>query len=186
MLGALAIGETRIRGLLEGADVLATAEAMRAFGATVDRDADGLWRVSGLGTGGLLEPEGVVDFGNAGTGARLTMGIAGAHAFATTFVGDASLSRRPMGRVLEPLREMGAEVIARSGDRLPLTIRGADPMAPISYRVPVPSAQVKSAVLLAGLNIEGITTVIEPVATRDHTERMLRGGPASGLSAGRT
>jgi 3-phosphoshikimate 1-carboxyvinyltransferase len=175
MLGALAVGETRIRGLLEGADVLATAEAMRAFGAKVDRDADGLWRVSGLGTGGLLEPEGVVDFGNAGTGARLTMGIAGAHAFATTFVGDASLSRRPMGRVLEPLREMGAEVIARSGDRLPVTIRGADPMAPISYRVPVPSAQVKSAVLLAGLNIEGITTVIEPVATRDHTERMLRG-----------
>jgi 3-phosphoshikimate 1-carboxyvinyltransferase len=175
MLGALAVGETRIRGLLEGADVLATAEAMRAFGAKVDRDADGLWRVSGLGTGGLLEPEGVVDFGNAGTGARLTMGIAGAHAFATTFVGDASLSRRPMGRVLEPLREMGAEVIARSGDRLPVTIRGADPMAPISYRVPVPSAQVKSAVLLAGLNIEGITTVFEPVATRDHTERMLRG-----------
>ena len=103
------------------------------------------------------------------------MGIAGAHAFATTFIGDASLSRRPMGRVLEPLREMGAEVIARSGDRLPLTIRGADPMAPIAYRVPVPSAQVKSAVLLAGLNIEGITTVIEPVATRDHTERMLKG-----------
>ena len=129
----------------------------------------------GLGTGGLLEPEGVIDFGNAGTGVRLAIGIAGAHAFATTFVGDASLSRRPMGRVLEPLREMGAEVIARSGDRLPLTIRGAEPMAPIAYRVPVPSAQVKSAVLLAGLNIEGITTVIEPVATRDHTERMLKG-----------
>jgi 3-phosphoshikimate 1-carboxyvinyltransferase len=131
--------------------------------------------VSGLGTGGLLEPEGVIDFGNAGTGVRLAIGMAGAHAFATTFVGDASLSRRPMGRVLDPLREMGADVVARSGDRLPLSIRGADPMAPIEYRLPVPSAQVKSAVLLAGLNIEGITAVIEPVATRDHTERMLMG-----------
>ena len=175
MLGALAIGETRISGLLESADVLATAAAMRGFGATVERDASGLWRVHGLGPGGLLEPEAAVDFGNAGTGARLAMGLAGAHPFATTFVGDASLSRRPMGRVLEPLREMGAEVIARSGDRLPLSIRGADPMAPIAYRVPVPSAQVKSAVLLAGLNIEGTTTVIEPIPTRDHTERMLRG-----------
>jgi 3-phosphoshikimate 1-carboxyvinyltransferase len=175
MLGALAIGETRIGGLLEADDVLATAAAMRGFGASVERDGDGTWRVSGLGTGGLLEPEGVLDFGNAGTGARLTMGIAGAHPFATTFVGDPSLSRRPMGRVLDPLREMGTEVIARSGDRLPLTLRGADPMAPIVYRVPVPSAQVKSAVLLAGLNIEGTTTVIEPVATRDHTERMLQG-----------
>ena len=175
MLGALAIGETRVSGLLESEDVLATAAAMRAFGASVERDAAGVWRIHGLGTGGLLEPERSIDFGNAGTGARLTMGIAGAHAFSTTFVGDASLSRRPMGRVLEPLREMGAEVIARSGDRLPLSIRGADPMAPIAWRVPVPSAQVKSAILLAGLNIEGITTVIEPVATRDHTERMLKG-----------
>jgi 3-phosphoshikimate 1-carboxyvinyltransferase len=175
MLGALAIGETTISGLLESEDVLATAAAMQAFGATAERGADGTWRVHGLGTGGLLEPEGPIDFGNAGTGVRLTMGIAGAHPFASTFTGDASLSRRPMGRVLEPLREMGAEVIARSGDRLPLTIRGADPMAPITYRVPVPSAQVKSAVLLAGLSIEGITTVIEPVATRDHTERMLAG-----------
>jgi 3-phosphoshikimate 1-carboxyvinyltransferase len=175
MLGALAIGETRIAGLLESADVMATAAAMRAFGASVERGAGGDWRVSGLGTGGLLEPEGVIDFGNAGTGVRLTIGMAGAHPFATTFVGDASLSRRPMGRVLDPLREMGADVVARSGDRLPLTIRGADPMAPIEYRLPVPSAQVKSAVLLAGLNIEGVTTVIEPVATRDHTERMLKG-----------
>lgn len=175
MLGALTIGETRITGLLESADIMATAAAMRGFGAKVERGADGAWRVHGLGTAGLLEPEGVLDFGNAGTGVRLAIGIAGAHAFATTFVGDASLSRRPMGRVLEPLRDMGAEVIARSGDRLPLTIRGADPMAPIVYRVPVASAQVKSAVLLAGLSIEGITTVIEPVATRDHTERMLKG-----------
>jgi 3-phosphoshikimate 1-carboxyvinyltransferase len=175
MLGALTIGETKISGLLESADVMATAAAMRALGAKVEKGADGLWRVNGLGTGGLLEPEGVIDFGNAGTGVRLTIGIAGAHAFASTFVGDASLSKRPMARVLDPLREMGAEVIARSGDRLPLTIRAADPMAPITYRVPVPSAQVKSAVLFAGLNIEGITTVIEPVATRDHTERMLKG-----------
>jgi 3-phosphoshikimate 1-carboxyvinyltransferase len=175
MLGALAIGETRIRGLLESADVMATAAAMRAFGATIRRDDTGDWTVQGLGTGGLQEPESVIDFGNAGTGARLTMGIAGAHPFATTFVGDSSLSRRPMGRVLGPLREMGADVIARSGDRLPLTIRGADRMTPITYRVPVPSAQVKSAVLLSGLNIEGVTTVVEPVATRDHTERMLKG-----------
>jgi 3-phosphoshikimate 1-carboxyvinyltransferase len=175
MLGALAVGETRIDGLLESDDVLATAAAMRAFGARVARHQDGAWRINGLGTGGLLEPEAAIDFGNAGTGVRLAMGMAGAHPFATTFVGDASLSRRPMGRVLEPLREMGAEVIARSGDRLPLTICGADPMAPITYRVPVPSAQVKSAVLLAGLNVDGITTVVEPVATRDHTERMLKG-----------
>jgi 3-phosphoshikimate 1-carboxyvinyltransferase len=175
MLGALAIGETRVAGLLESADVMATAGAMRAFGATVERGSDGAWRVNGLGTGGLLEPDGVIDFGNAGTGVRLTLGIAGAHSFASTLVGDASLSRRPMGRVLDPLREMGANVIAHSGDRLPLTIRGADPMAPIAYRVPVPSAQVKSAVLLAGLNIEGVTTVVEPIATRDHTERMLKG-----------
>lgn len=174
MLGALAIGETRITGLLDSADVMATAAAMRAFGAQVERDGGGAWRVSGLGTGGLLEPDGAVDFGNAGTGVRLAIGIAGAHPFATTFVGDASLSARPMGRVIDPLRDMGAEVIARSGDRLPLSIRGVDPMAPIEYSVPVPSAQVKSAVLLAGLNIEGITTVVEPVATRDHTERMLQ------------
>jgi 3-phosphoshikimate 1-carboxyvinyltransferase len=175
MLGALTIGETRISGLLESADIMATAEAMRAFGARIERAPAGEWRVNGLGTGGLLEPEGVIDFGNAGTGVRLAIGIAGAHAFSTTFTGDASLSRRPMGRVLAPLREMGADVIARSGDRLPLAIRGADPMAPIAYRVPVPSAQVKSAVLFAGLNIEGTTTVVEPVATRDHTERMLAG-----------
>jgi 3-phosphoshikimate 1-carboxyvinyltransferase len=175
MLGALTIGETRISGLLQSADVMATAAAMRAFGAAVEQGRDGIWRVSGLGTGGLLEPEGAIDFGNAGTGVRLAMGLAGAHPFAATFVGDASLSRRPMGRVLEPLREMGAQALARSGDRLPVTIRGSDPMAPIAYRVPVPSAQVKSAVLLAGLNIEGVTIVAEPVATRDHTERMLKG-----------
>ena len=175
MFGALTIGETTVTGLLESGDVLHTADAMRAFGATVERGDDDVWHIHGLGPRGLLEPEHVIDFGNAGTGVRLCIGVAGAHPFATTFVGDASLSGRPMGRVLEPLMDMGAEVIARSGGRLPLTIRGADPMAPMTYRVPVPSAQVKSAVLLAGLNIEGTTTVVEPIATRDHTERMLLG-----------
>ncbi len=175
MLCAMTMGESEISGLLESTDVLATAAAMRAFGANVERDGDGVWRVSGLGPGGFLEPDGPIDFGNAGTGVRLTMGIAAAHPFASTFLGDASLSRRPMGRVLEPLRQMGADVIARSGGRLPVSLRGADPMAPITYRAPVASAQVKSAVLLAGLNIEGVTTFIEPVATRDHTERMLSG-----------
>jgi 3-phosphoshikimate 1-carboxyvinyltransferase len=175
MLGALAAGETTATGLLESEDVMATAGAMRAFGAAVEKAGDGTWHIRGLGAGGLKEPERVLDFGNAGTGVRLTIGIAGTHPFATTFVGDASLSKRPMGRVLDPLRAMGAEVVARSGDRLPLSIKGGAKMAPITYRVPVPSAQVKSAVLLAGLGLEGITTVIEPVATRDHTERMLKG-----------
>lgn len=185
MFGAVTIGETRIEGLLEGEDVLGTAAAMRALGATVTRDGEGLWRVSGLGVGGLLEPEAVLDFGNAGTGSRLTMGLVGGHAIAATFVGDASLSRRPMGRVLDPLRQMGVSVIARKGDRIPLTIKGPDTLIPITYRVPVPSAQVKSAVLLCGLNAPGVTTVIEPVATRDHTERMLEGfGAAIETSVG--
>jgi 3-phosphoshikimate 1-carboxyvinyltransferase len=173
MLGTLAVGETRVDGLLEGEDVLATVAAMRAFGATIVRTGAGAWRVNGLGVGGLLEPEGVVDYGNAGTGVRLAMGIAGSHAFATTFTGDASLVRRPMGRVLDPLRRLGTQVLARSGDRLPVTVRGPETLVPIEYRVPVPSAQVKSAVLLAALNGGGVTTVVEPVATRDHTERML-------------
>jgi 3-phosphoshikimate 1-carboxyvinyltransferase len=175
MFGALAEGETEVRGLLESEDVMATAAAMRAYGAKVEKGGDGVWRIGGLGTGRLKEPDGVIDFGNAGTGVRLTIGIAGAHPFATTFVGDPSLSKRPMGRVLDPLRKMGAEVVARTGDRLPLSIKGGADMKPIEYRVPVPSAQVKSAVLLAGLNVAGVTTVIEPVATRDHTERMLKG-----------
>lgn len=179
MFGAVALGETRIEGLLEADDVLGTGRAMAALGATVVRDGEGAWRVSGLGCGGLLEPEGVLDFGNAGTGSRLTMGLVGGHAIAATFVGDASLSRRPMGRVLNPLREMGVEVIARTGDRLPLTIKGPQRLTPITYRVPMASAQVKSAVLLAGLGAPGITTVIEAVATRDHTERMLEGFGAS-------
>ncbi len=175
IFGALARGETQIHGLLESEDVLNTAKAMAAFGATVRKDDEEVWYVEGLGTGSLIEPTGVLDFGNSGTGARLVMGIAGAHAFATTFMGDASLSSRPMGRVLNPLREMGVEVLSRSGDRLPLTLKGADPAQPITYRVPMASAQVKSCVLLAGLNMAGTTTVIEPVKTRDHTEKMLRG-----------
>ena len=173
MLGALAVGETSIEGLLEGEDILATAAAMRAFGAAVERADTGVWTVRGLGVGGLLEPAAVIDYGNAGTGVRLAIGIAGSHAFSTTFTGDASLVKRPMGRVIEPLRRMGVQALARSGDRLPATVKGPDVPIPIEYRLPVASAQVKSALLLAGLNADGTTTVIEPVATRDHTERML-------------
>ncbi|MGD9737782.1 MAG: 3-phosphoshikimate 1-carboxyvinyltransferase [Bauldia sp.] len=175
MLGALAVGETVIDGLLEGDDVLATIEAMRALGAKISRSENGVRRVSGVGVGGCLEPERVIDFGNSGTGCRLAMAIAGSHAFATTFTGDASLVGRPMGRVTDPLRRMGAQILARSGERLPLTIVGPDRLTPIEYRLPVPSAQVKSAVLFAGLNAPGPTTVIEPWPTRDHTERMFAG-----------
>jgi 3-phosphoshikimate 1-carboxyvinyltransferase len=173
MLGTLAVGETAIDGLLEGEDVLATAGAMRAFGATVTRTGPGAWRVVGLGVGGLLEPEAIIDYGNAGTGVRLAMGLAGGHGAVTTFTGDASLVRRPMGRILDPIRRMGVQALARSGERLPLTIKAPDALIPIEYRLPVASAQVKSAVLLAALNAPGVTSVIEPVPTRDHTERML-------------
>jgi 3-phosphoshikimate 1-carboxyvinyltransferase len=173
MLGALTIGETAIEGLLEGEDVLATADAMRAFGATVNRTGAGAWRVQGMGVGGLLEPSHVIDYGNAGTGVRLAMGIGGSHAFATTFTGDGSLVKRPMGRVFDPLRRMGVQVLARAGDKLPATIKGPDALIPIDFRLPVASAQVKSAVLLAALNAQGLSTIIEPTATRDHTERML-------------
>lgn len=175
IFGALARGETVVTGLLESEDVINTAKAMAAFGANIRKSEDGTWHIEGLGTGSLLEPSEVLDFGNSGTGARLVMGLAGAHAFSSTFMGDASLSGRPMARVLNPLREMGVQVLSRAGDRLPLTLRGADPATPISYRVPMASAQVKSCVLLAGLNMAGTTTLIEPVKTRDHTERMLRG-----------
>ncbi|WP_237154342.1 3-phosphoshikimate 1-carboxyvinyltransferase [Oryzibacter oryziterrae] len=175
MLGALALGETVISGLLEAEDVMNTASAMRALGASVVKGDDGLWRVKGLGVGGLLEPTGVIDFGNAGTGVRLTMGLVASQPIAVTFTGDASLVKRPMGRVLDPLAEMGVEFIARSGGRLPLTMRGARTPLPVTYRVPMPSAQVKSAVLLAGLGTPGVTTVVEPIFTRDHTERMLKG-----------
>ena len=175
MLSTLAVGKSTVSGLLEAADVMATAGAMRALGATITRTGEGAWTISGVGLGTLLEPEAPLDFGNAGTGSRLTMGLVGSHPIAVTFVGDASLSRRPMGRVLTPLRQMGATVIARAGDRLPLSIRGPETALPITYRLPVPSAQVKSCVLLAGLNAPGVTTVIEPEATRDHTEKMLQG-----------
>lgn len=174
MFGGLASGQTRITGLLEGEDVLATGRAMTAMGATIERKGDE-WIVNGTGNGCLLEPQQPLDFGNAGTGARLTMGLVGVYDMTTTFVGDASLTSRPMGRVLNPLREMGVQITAAEGDRLPVTLRGPQTAHPIQYRVPMASAQVKSAVLLAGLNTPGITTVIEPVMTRDHTEKMLAG-----------
>ena len=175
MFGGLASGETRITGLLEGEDVMRTGEAMKAMGAQIAKDGD-TWIIRGTGNGCLLEPEAPLDFGNAGTGSRLTMGLVGAYDMETTFIGDASLSKRPMGRVLDPLREMGVQVVrSADGDRMPITLRGPRATAPISYRVPMASAQVKSAVLLAGLNTPGVTTVIEPVMTRDHTEKMLRG-----------
>lgn len=174
MLGALAIGETRVTGLLEGEDVLATAAAMRAMGAQVEKTGEE-WRIHGVGVGGLLQPQGALDMGNSGTSTRLLMGLVAGHGITATFTGDASLSKRPMGRVIEPLSRMGAQFHGPAGGTLPLTMEGAHPAVPIEYRLPVASAQVKSAVLLAGINTPGITTVIEPVPTRDHSERMLRG-----------
>jgi 3-phosphoshikimate 1-carboxyvinyltransferase len=174
MFGGLASGETRITGLLEGEDVINTGKAMRAMGAKIEKVGD-TWIIQGTGNGALLAPEAPLDFGNAGTGCRLTMGLVGVYDFASTFIGDASLTSRPMGRVLNPLREMGVQVEAQAGDRLPATLHGPKTPNPITYRVPMASAQVKSAVLLAGLNTPGITTVIEPVMTRDHTEKMLQG-----------
>ncbi|MBS0410233.1 MAG: 3-phosphoshikimate 1-carboxyvinyltransferase [Proteobacteria bacterium] len=171
ILGALASGVTEVEGLLEGDDVLATAGAMRAFGAQVESLGGGRWRIEGRG--GFSEPADVIDCGNAGTGVRLIMGAAAGFALAATFTGDKSLRGRPMNRVLKPLGQMGATWICREGGRLPLTLKGGALKA-MSYRLPEPSAQVKSAVLLAGLNAEGVTEVIEPEATRDHTERMLR------------
>jgi 3-phosphoshikimate 1-carboxyvinyltransferase len=171
ILGALASGETRIEGLLEGDDVLRTAAAMGAFGADVERQGDGAWRVRGRG--GFSEPQDVIDCGNAGTGVRLIMGAAAGFALNATFTGDVSLRGRPMLRVLNPLGHMGAHWVCRAGGRLPLSLAGGNLKA-IRYRLPEPSAQVKSAVLLAGLHAAGETTVIEPEPTRDHTERMLR------------
>lgn len=175
MLSALAIGESRVAGLLEGEDVLSTAAAMRAMGATIERTGEGEWRIHGVGVGGLLQPQAALDMGNSGTSTRLLMGLVASHAITATFIGDASLSKRPMGRVIDPLSLIGAEFNASPGGRLPLMVRGICPAVPISYRLPVASAQVKSAVLLAGLNTPGITEVIEPVPTRDHSERMLAG-----------
>ncbi|HVT51189.1 MAG TPA: 3-phosphoshikimate 1-carboxyvinyltransferase [Dongiaceae bacterium] len=175
MLGALAMGETEIHGLLEGEDVLRTAEAMRLLGGEAERGADGVWRARGRGIGGLREAADVLDLGNAGTGTRLLMGLVAAYPMVTFFTGDASLRSRPMNRVAEPLRLMGADVLARAGGKPPLAVIGTKAPIPITYTLPVASAQVKSAILLAGLNTPGITTVIEPEHTRDHTELMLRG-----------
>ena len=173
MLGGLAVGTTCITGLLEGEDILATAQAMRALGAQVERRADGVWQVDGVGVGGLAEPADVLDMGNAGTGARLLVGLLASHDLTAFLTGDASLRRRPMQRVIGPLEQFGARFVCRHGGRLPLAVTGAREALAIDYRLPVASAQVKSAVLLAGLNATGTTRVIEPEATRDHTERML-------------
>ncbi len=174
MLGALAVGRTEIAGLLEGEDVLATAAALNALGAAVAPAGDGKWTVDGVGVGGFAEPDDLLDLGNSGTAARLLLGLLATHRLTAFVTGDASLRRRPMGRVTAPLSRFGAHFLTRDGARLPLAVTGAENPIPIEYRLPVPSAQVKSAVLLAGLNTPGATTVVEPQATRDHTERMLR------------
>lgn len=175
ILGLLSEGETRVEGLLEGDDVLRTAAAAKALGAGVERLGEGRWRVRGVGIGGLTDPDAVLDFGNAGTGSRLMMGVVGGQPVTATFDGDASLRSRPMRRILDPLTRMGTQVLAEApGGRVPLTLRGPREAIPITYETPAASAQIKSAVLLAGLNAPGITTVIETAATRDHTERMLR------------
>ncbi len=174
MLAAMTVGESALPGLLEGEDVMATLGALLRLGVGIERDGDGVWRVRGVGVGGLAEPDEVLDLGNAGTGARLLAGLLAGHAFTSFMTGDASLRRRPMGRVIRPLGEMGAAFLARSGERLPLALTGSTSLRPIRYEQPVASAQVKSAVLLAGLHAPGRTTVIEPAPSRDHTERMLR------------
>lgn len=177
ILGGLATGVTRLTGLLEAEDVLNTAKALRALGVPIDKaggeKAGGEWRVTGRGVGGLREPQGPLDFGNSGTGTRLMLGALAGHDLTAQLVGDASLSRRPMRRVLEPLKQMGLDV-ADDRDRLPLVVRGTSQLIPIEYALPVPSAQVKSAILIAGLHAAGETSVIETEPTRDHTERMLR------------
>ncbi len=175
ILGAMAVGETVVTGLLEGEDVLDTAKAMRAFGAEVTREDDGTWHVHGVGVGGFAEPDNVIDCGNSGTGVRLIMGSMATCDITATFSGDASLNGRPMARVTDPIALFGAQAVGRKGGRLPMTIVGAKAPVPVRYEVPMPSAQVKSAVLLAGLNVPGQTVVIEKEATRDHTERMLAG-----------
>ena len=175
ILGAMAVGETKISGLLEGDDVLDTAKAMQAFGAEVVNHGGGSWSVHGVGVGGFAEPDQVIDCGNSGTGVRLIMGCMATSPITVTFTGDASLNGRPMARVTDPLALFGAQSVGRKGGRLPMTIVGAAEPVPVRYEVPVPSAQVKSAVLLAGLNAPGKTVVIEKEATRDHSERMLAG-----------
>lgn len=174
MIGGMAVGETTIRGLLLGDDVLRTAAALEAMGVSIKRDSDDVWRVWGVGVGGLQEPDDVLDLGNSGTGARLLMGLVATHPIQVQFTGDASLRSRPMGRIATPLGQMGTQVIARDGDKMPLTVIGARMAMPIEYKLPVPSAQIKSAVLLAGLNTPGETSVIETRPSRNHTELMLR------------
>ena len=174
MFGAMAVGKTEIFGLLEGEDVLDTAKAMCAFGAEVTQHGPGHWTVHGVGVGGLAEPDTVIDCGNSGTGVRLIMGMMATSPITATFTGDASLNKRPMARITDPLALFGAQSVGRSQGRLPLTIVGAENPVPVEYHLPVASAQVKSAVLLAGLNAPGKTVVVEPKATRDHTERMLQ------------
>nr|WP_245895415.1 3-phosphoshikimate 1-carboxyvinyltransferase [Pontivivens insulae] len=175
LFGAMAVGETKITGLLEGQDVLDTGKAMQALGAEVIQHGPGEWSVHGVGVGGFSEPVDVIDCGNSGTGVRLIMGTVATHGFSTTFTGDASLRSRPMGRVTDPLAMFGTQSYGRAQGRLPLTLVGASNPVPVRYVSPVPSAQVKSAVLLAGLNTPGETVLIEAEATRDHTERMLNG-----------
>lgn len=174
MLGALAVGETIVTGLLEGEDVLATAKAMQAMGATIEKEDNGQWHIHGVGVGGLHEPDHVLDMGNSGTSTRLLIGLVSGGNITATFTGDASLMKRPMGRVITPLEMMGATFLGRSEGRLPLTVKGAQDVLPIEYTLPVASAQVKSAILLAGLNAAGRTTVIESKPTRDYTENMVQ------------
>jgi len=178
IFSALAVGKSRITGLLEGEDVLATADALRAMGARIEKKDD-VWTVHGVGVGGLMQPDNALDMGNSGTSTRLLMGLIASQGISATFIGDASLSKRPMGRVIDPLSQMGADIRARqTSDHkacLPLAVTGICPAVPIEYRLPVASAQVKSAILLAGLNTPGMTRIVEPVLTRDHSETMLRG-----------
>ncbi|MGD9830234.1 MAG: 3-phosphoshikimate 1-carboxyvinyltransferase [Hyphomicrobiaceae bacterium] len=173
ILGALSVGRTRISGLLEATDVLNTAKVVTALGARAERDADG-WLVTGRGLGGLRTPADALDFGNSGTGSRLMMGVVAGEDVTACFTGDASLCKRPMGRVLRPLQQMGLEILEAGRETLPLTLKGTSQLVPMTYTLPVASAQVKSAILLAGLHAAGTTTVIEPTPTRDHTERMFR------------
>lgn len=172
MFGALSTGRTRVTGLLEAQDILNTVNVLRALGSPISKTGD-TWEILGRGVGGLAAPSSDLDFGNAGTGVRLMMGVIAGHDMTVRLTGDASLSRRPMGRVLKPLLRMGLDVVDKGKETLPLTIRGTPDLIPIEYQLPVPSAQIKSAVLIAGLHAAGETTVIEPEATRDHTERML-------------
>ena len=186
IFGAMASGTTTVTGLLEGDDIMATAGAMRAFGADITRGEDGLWTVHGVGEKGLQAPAGPIDCGNAGTGVRLIMGAASAYPITATYIGDASLSVRPMGRVVNPLREMGVKADGAPGDRLPMTVIGTPDLKPLRYAPPQASAQVKSAILLAGLGAHGVTEVREAHKTRDHTENMLRafGCPVDTLDDG--